>query len=490
MKGKYIFVMPAVSRLTGGPGAVAEYVKELQRLGHEVNIFIPSPVWHGLSEFSWDDALQPNFTNRRSKQHSLFQVIVYLIYLVVFSRRRKIVFELCRNTLSWLFRNLDHYRDIPRAIRRAAGTLLPYFDLPRFSKDSIVVATFWPTAYASVLSDSHTSVYLMQHYEEVFYPDEFEWSLLRLFVRSTYDLPMYLSSNSQWLTNQIEQIHSRKVDITCTNGIPNEFTNIEFRAKSEKTSSRKLKIIAYARPEPWKGMATVMRTVQILRKSVEVQIMFYGQVDDYWKKIATELDFDYMENFTYENLIAEIQDSDIMICGSWYESFPLPPLEGMFSGTPVLCSEAGTEEYAINNQTALIYRAGDPEHAANLFHSIIEDKSLALKLTTGAFEVASRMTWKAAHQVRTTWLTEISSPPTFRLSKLPLRLQNSITPPYELKNFSSYRVVRDKFGHIYLLHKGVARHLHSSRDVEKAKSKHGVEIEDVSTDEMLDLWRI
>ena len=162
----------------------------------------------------------------------------------------------------------------------------------------------------------------------------------------------------------------------------------------------------------------------------------------------------------------------------------------MFSGTPVLCSEAGTEEYAINNQTALIYRAGDPEHAANLFHSIIEDKSLALKLTTGAFEVASRMTWKAAHQVRTTWLTEISSPPTFRLSKLPLRLQNSITPPYELKNFSSYRVVRDKFGHIYLLHKGVARHLHSSRDVEKAKSKHGVEIEDVSTDEMLDLWRI
>ena len=482
--------MPPVSRLTGGPGAIAEYIKELQRLGHEVGIYIPSPTWHGLSEFAWDEKLLPQFNSRKSNLRSLLRATMYLSSIVIFSRKRKIIFELSRNTLSWFFRNIHHFRDMPRAIRRAAGALFPYFDLPKFPNNSIVVATFWPTAYASALSNSLSSLYLMQHYEEVFYPDEFEWSLLRLYVRSTYDLPLRLSSNSKWLTKQIERIHSRKVDITNINGIPNEFTNIKFQSKPERDLSRKIKVIAYARPEPWKGMATVMRAVQILREKIDVQLLFYGQVDEYWKKLAAEFDFDYMENFTYENLIAQIQDSDIMICGSWYESFPLPPLEGMFSGTPVICSGPGTEEYAVNGQTALIYRAGDPKHAADLMHSIIEDNDLAIRLTTSAFEVASRMTWAAAHDIRTNWLVKVSDEPDLKITKLPLRLENSISSPYELENFNSYRVIRDKFGHAFLLHKGVARHLHSSHEVEKAKVKYCVEIEEVSFDEMLDVWRI
>jgi glycosyltransferase involved in cell wall biosynthesis len=45
-----------------------------------------------------------------------------------------------------------------------------------------------------------------------------------------------------------------------------------------------------------------------------------------------------------------------VLCPSWYESFPLLPIEAMACGTSVITTPYGTEDYAIDGHTAIVVR--------------------------------------------------------------------------------------------------------------------------------------
>jgi len=58
----------------------------------------------------------------------------------------------------------------------------------------------------------------------------------------------------------------------------------------------------------------------------------------------------------HEQLSKLYAESDIVLCPSWYESFPLPPIEAMACGTAVITTPYGTEDYAIDGHTAIVAR--------------------------------------------------------------------------------------------------------------------------------------
>lgn len=80
---------------------------------------------------------------------------------------------------------------------------------------------------------------------------------------------------------------------------------------------------------------------------------------------------------------------------SWYESFPLPPLEAMGSGTVVLSSNnGGILQYGIDGRNiVLIDNPANPRSIGEVVDKIIENRDLYLLLQEEGFKTARRYAW-------------------------------------------------------------------------------------------------
>jgi glycosyltransferase involved in cell wall biosynthesis len=95
-----------------------------------------------------------------------------------------------------------------------------------------------------------------------------------------------------------------------------------------------------------------------------------------------------------DDQLAELySQSDIFASPSWYEGFPLPPLEAMSCGTPVVTTRIGAEDYAADGENALIVEPRKPEQMAAEILRILNDPNLRDKLVSNGIETAKKLTW-------------------------------------------------------------------------------------------------
>jgi glycosyltransferase involved in cell wall biosynthesis len=77
------------------------------------------------------------------------------------------------------------------------------------------------------------------------------------------------------------------------------------------------------------------------------------------------------------------------------ESFGLPPLEAMASGTAaVITNTVGTSDYARDDFNCLAVEYGDPEALARKIVSLIQDPALRLRLEAGGRATAADYQWE------------------------------------------------------------------------------------------------
>lgn len=81
---------------------------------------------------------------------------------------------------------------------------------------------------------------------------------------------------------------------------------------------------------------------------------------------------------------------------SWYESFPLPPIESMACGTATATTQYGTEDYAEDLSNALVVPPRRPELMADAIIRLLENRELALRLANAGVETALQLSWPAA----------------------------------------------------------------------------------------------
>ena len=81
---------------------------------------------------------------------------------------------------------------------------------------------------------------------------------------------------------------------------------------------------------------------------------------------------------------------------SWYESFPLPPMEAMACGTAVVTTPYGTEDYARHELTALVTLPRDVNSLATNITRLLEDNVLRRQLADAGRHEALRFTWEEA----------------------------------------------------------------------------------------------
>jgi len=101
--------------------------------------------------------------------------------------------------------------------------------------------------------------------------------------------------------------------------------------------------------------------------------------------------------FLNSNQLAEAYSkADILLSASWYESFPLFPIEAMACGLPVITTQKGTEDYAIDKKTALVVEPKDPNSISAAIVKLVTDRQLRYDMAMKGKVIAQKFTWQAS----------------------------------------------------------------------------------------------
>jgi glycosyltransferase involved in cell wall biosynthesis len=105
------------------------------------------------------------------------------------------------------------------------------------------------------------------------------------------------------------------------------------------------------------------------------------------------------------------RSADILLSASWYESFPLFPLEAMACGLPVITTQQGTEEFATPGVSAEVVRPRDPPSIADGLVRLITDASYRSAIAVEGNRASKAFTWNASAKRMESLLFEVEGCP-------------------------------------------------------------------------------
>jgi len=283
----------------------------------------------------------------------------------------------CSRALSAFFRRLlkheiyiNTYRDLD-----ILESIMPECD--------INVATYHLTAFPVFRSKKGVPFYHMQHYEVLFSTDPHR----RALVEETYYLPLNKIANSVWLKNQLKDNHS--IDCPVINpGIDHSI----FKVRCDKNRKKK-RVVTYGSNADWKGFKDALEAMKIVfKKYKNIEWIVFGLSPlKYWDDSAP---YQFIQGIYNENLAELYSSAHVVICPSWFESFPLPPLEAMACGAPVVTTRYGTEDYCFHEENSLIIPPKNPQLIADAVLRLLTDEDLNRKLSHRGIETAKKFTWE------------------------------------------------------------------------------------------------
>lgn len=443
------FILPACN-LSGGPLAIMEYANRLIDRGHIVTITTyPSALWP--KEWNKDKAPFPWFSfkgefvyvNCSRLQWKVQQV--FLKSLLNFGGSQKVKQSMGLENIL-----------VEQLIISSLIGCMPDCD--------INIATLWSTAYAAFLSKKGRPVYFMQHYEEVFFPIDDSVILNRLGARMSYQLPIYKIANSSWLQDLIYKKCGQLVPFS-NNAI--DLKDFEPRPKlSEKDGI--IRVLTFSRPEEWKGFADTAAAMAKIHFEYgdRVEWHVFGREHEVIKPYNADSPYVLHTKLSFSELAQLYAECDIVICGSWYESFPLPPLEAMASGTAVITTLNGMEDYCFDNKNCLVVKTRNIDNFEKAILRLIEDEKLRAHLVQEGLKTASEYDWDTAVERREKMLLDIFEGKTKYNITAPLEvgLTDDEGIPFEKIPKDLQAIIKEKSkisfgGMVYLIENHCKRHI-------------------------------
>lgn len=377
------FVIPPVKNISGGPLALIEYANRFLERGHSVTITTyPKPYWRGEHPMPW-----ANFKGKFYYPKLFSKKIGILDTNFIMPGKSK-------NRLP----AVNALKRVKDKIARVIYSKLSDFNNMKVASAipdcDVNIATFWETAYPVFLSKKGRLVYFMQHYEEVFYPPDNVGLNNRLKVRMSYQLPLYKIANSSWLKNEI--LRRFGIDIPFSN---NGLEISDFYPQTKYSESDGIiRVIVYSRPDLWKGFQDALCAMKTIKERYgsKVELHAFGYLNENLSPDNQIVPYTFHKNLSFKQLARLYATSDIVLCPSWYESFPLPPLEAMASGTAVITTKYGVEDYAVDQVNSLVVNPRAIPEMITALIKLIESSELRKKLVASGLETARRFTWEVA----------------------------------------------------------------------------------------------
>ncbi len=250
------------------------------------------------------------------------------------------------------------------------------------------IATYCFTAFANyALMERTVPLYHMQHYEELFFTDAKQ----QILARATYFLPLSFMANSSWLGTQIKGRFKRDAFL-LTPAISHEIFYPRVSIAEKYSFPRKIRIVSYADARAFKGWEDGLAAMKIVFSKLGEEKIEWVVFGGYQPE--ADIPVRYVGKVFNEDLAALYSSAHIVFMPSWYESFPLPPLEAMNCGTAAVCTQFGTEDYAYDKQNALVVPPRNPQALAEAIIALATDPKLAKRLALNGLATAHGITWE------------------------------------------------------------------------------------------------
>lgn len=394
---KIIFLIPPPhpKKITGGLKCIDEYAKGLIKLGYNVSMLpvFPStyPKWF-KGRYTW---ISHSLCLMALKK--LFNFAIVLINIPIARDKRWSIRNACGSLAKCfllLFNRSLPYRYRVLSSMEYTGTLLQKY----VNTDDIVIASSFDTAMTFCDSTHVRLFYFAQHFEPFFWKEFDQDRIAQMNAISTY---MYkhvtVIANSKWLSEQIRGLGVPAPPV-CTNAIDHNEYKLVIPIES-RWEKKKRKIISYGgRGVVWKGFLEMLSAIRIARETltqhgIELEWRVYG---DYVKEDILPGDLIELGQLSPDVLCMAYNESDILFSGSWYESYPLFPIEAMACGCAVITTLPGTESYAIDNITALIVEPNNVKDMASALIRLALDPEFGKILAKNAIIEAEKHKWETS----------------------------------------------------------------------------------------------
>lgn len=246
----------------------------------------------------------------------------------------------------------------------------------------IIVATYWEHVSACVEVGIAPVIYFEQGDFHLY-----EWDSLdenkKSIVYKQFQLPFDIMTVSSETASIIKKIFKRDAVV-----VPNALNESIFYPK-EGIKDKKSMLIVGREETKFKGTDDLKAVfLRLKEKGYDLELNWVAQTEP-----KNKLGNVYKS--PSQELLGQLyRDAFVYVCGSYYESFPLPPLEAMASGTPVVTTNnIGINEYAKDQINCLMVEPGDIEGLTKNVEKLLNDQQLYQTLQTNGIKTSEKYKW-------------------------------------------------------------------------------------------------
>ncbi len=321
----------------GGVRVIVDFANHLAANGHEVHLFVPRNQFIPLYPISEDVRVH---LLRNSNEEGVFS-------------RLKTLYDLVR--------------------------AMSLFQI------DVVVANFFPTAYASYLMRARAKVVYLVQDVPAFYG---RVSPMGFLLRLSMSFPYPKAAISKYIAETL----NAPAEIISLGVSEAFYPEPDPKLLSEKQHPA---VLYFPRKQIYKGMEYFMEAVRILaRRGLRFEVWLVTQEEESLNPFENmEIPCLLMDGENDEKLRRLYSSADIFVSSSVAEGFSLPPLEAMACGTPVVMTECGGAwDYIEPDVNAVVVPARDPLALALGIERVMGDPDLSERLIKAGLETAGIFT--------------------------------------------------------------------------------------------------
>jgi glycosyltransferase involved in cell wall biosynthesis len=205
--------------------------------------------------------------------------------------------------------------------------------------------------------------------------------------------------NSEGLCRRIE----RKYGVACRRapgGINPEIFHPLDRAEMPARSRGEFKVLCYGRTtRRRKGVNLVVKAVERLRRRHPgLKLVFFDSLvgedrRDPRKRIKTRVPYEFQLDLPQSRMAWLFGQADAFVSAEKRAGWANTAAEAMACRLPVVCARSGSQDFAVDGETALVIPFRHPYFIARALRRLIEDKALAARLADAGHIKISEFTW-------------------------------------------------------------------------------------------------